>query len=144
MKKLALLFSIIIFISFNGNAQSKLKIYGGKNYDQFLGCMTCDDDEPNSIWSPLSDYGSTHKAKSIWNKNGVYGSEKSNYSPYKINAKYPPRVIDGNGKVVGYLTINKSNPNRLKGSVADLICDKRDMVLKDGVERYAKIFSRVN
>lgn len=53
----------------------------------------------------------------------------------KINAKYPPRVIDGNGKVVGYLTINKNNSNRLKGSVADLICDKRDMVLKDGVER---------
>ena len=144
MKKLAILFSIIIFISFNANAQSKLKIFGGKNYDQFLGCMTCDDDEPNSIWSPLSDYGSAHNAKSIWNKNGVYGSIKSNLSPYKINAKYPPRVIDGNGKVVGYLTINKNNPNRLKGSVADLICDKRDMVLKDGVERYAKIFSRVN
>lgn len=82
MKKLTMLFSIIIFISINANAQSKLKIFGGKNYDQFLGCMTCDDDEPNSIWSPLNDYGSTHKAMSIWNKNGVYGSKKSNYSPY--------------------------------------------------------------
>ena len=106
--------------------------------------MTCDGEQPYSIWSPLSDYGSTHNPKSIWNERGKYGSKTSNYSPYNTKAKYPPRVIDSNGKFKGYLTVNKKNPDRLQGAIADLICDRRDMVLKDGVERYAKIFTPIN
>lgn len=144
MKKLTIVLFLALFTSIAAKAQNGAKIYGGKNYDQFLGCMDCDGETPNSIWSPLSDYGSTHNPKSIWNENGVYGSVTSNFSPYNPKAKYPPRVIDKDGKCAGYLTVNKNNPKRLAGSVADLICFKRDMVLKDGVEKYADIFSRVN
>lgn len=144
MKKLAVMMILTVFTSFSAKAQSKLRIYGGKNYDQFLGCMICDGEDTASIWSPFTIYGSSHNQKSIWNVNGVYGSTTGNLSPYNPKAKYPPRVVDLNGKCIGYLTVNKNNPARLPGSVADLICFKRDMVLKDGVERYAEIFSRVN
>ncbi|WPU95591.1 hypothetical protein SNE25_08650 [Mucilaginibacter sabulilitoris] len=120
-----------------------LKIYGGKNYDQFLDCMTCDDEEPNSIWSPLSDYGSTHNDKSIWNENGIYGSKTSDYSPFNMNAKYPPRIKDGSEKFIGYLTINKNNPDRLQLPAANMICEHRDRILKEGVEHHAQMFSRV-
>lgn len=143
MKKLALLLFLIILTSVAAKAQGRTKIYGGKHYDQFLGCFDCDSLTPKSIWSPFSDYGSAHNPKSIWNERGKYGSVTSNYSPYNPKTKYPPRVVDGNGKLLGYLTVNKDNPNRLQGMIADLICFKRDMVLQDGVETYGEIFEKV-
>jgi hypothetical protein len=141
MKRLAVLLFLLLTGSIAAKTQGLTKIYGGRHYDQFLGCLDCDGETSNSIWSPYTDYGSTHNPKSIWNERGGYGSVKSNYSPYNPKAKYPPRVVDGNGKFIGYLTVNKDDPNRLQGMVADLVCFKRAMVLKDGVEKYADIFS---
>ncbi len=143
MKKLAVVLFLAVVCSVAAKAQGLTKIYGGKHYKQFLGCFDCDSHTPNSIWSPLSDYGSAHSPKSIWNERGLYGSVKSNYSPYNPKAKYPPRVV-GNGKLLGYLTVNKSNPNRLEGSIADLICFSRDTVIKDGVDTYGRQFEKVN
>ncbi len=144
MKKLTILLFLAVFTSVLAKAQNGAKIYGGKHYDQFLGCLDCDSQTPGSIWSPLTDYGSTHNPKSIWNEKGLYGSVTSNFSPYNPKAKYPPRVIGRDGKCIGYLTINKNNPNRMLGSVADLICFRRDMVLRDGVEKYSEQFEKVN
>lgn len=144
MKRLAVLLCLLLTGSIAATAQGLTKIYGGKHYKQFLGCFDCDSHTPNSIWSPLSDYGSSHNPKSIWNERGLYGSVKSNYSPYNPKAKYPPRVVDGNGKLLGYLTVNKSNLHRLEGSIADLICFNRDTVLQDGVDTYGQQFEKVN
>lgn len=104
--------------------------------------MTCDGEYTDSIWSQYTDYGASHSKKSIWNMYGVYGSFTSNFSPYNPKAKYPPRVINGNGKCIGYLTVNKNNPNRLTDSVADLICFNREVILKGGVDGYAELFIR--
>ncbi|WP_413670818.1 hypothetical protein ACEN9X_13265 [Mucilaginibacter sp. Mucisp86] len=142
MKKLIAILCLTVATA--GVAKAQAKIYGGKHYDQFLGCMECDSQTPNSIWSPFSDYGSSHNPKSIWNERGLYGSVKSNYSPYNPKAKYPPRVVDKNGKCLGYLTVNKDNPKRFGGSVADLICFSRDTVLRDGVDTYGQQFEKVN
>jgi hypothetical protein len=144
MKKLIAILCLTVATSLIATAQGLTKIYGGRHYKQFLGCFDCDSHTPNSIWSPLSDYGSSHNPKSIWNERGLYGSVKSNYSPYNPKAKYPPRVVDGNGKLLGYLTVNKSNLHRLEGSIADLICFSRDTVLQDGVEKYGEQFEKVN
>jgi hypothetical protein len=144
VKKLGIVILLITVAAFTAKAQGTLNIYGGKNHDQFLGCMNCDNEKPNSIWSPFTNYGSTHNAKSIWNERGLYGSVKSNYSPYNPKAKYPPRVVDGDGKLLGYLTVNKNNPRRLEGSIADLICFSRDTVLQDGVATYGKQFEQIN
>ena len=144
MSKLTTVFLISLVISVAVKAQGKTKIYGGKHYDQFLGCFDCDDKTPDSIWSIFNDYGSSHSAKSIWNEMGRYGSLTSNFSPYNPKAKYPPRVVDENRRILGYLTVNKNNPNRLQGSIADLICFSRDAVIQDGIENYARIFEKVN
>jgi hypothetical protein len=144
MKKTAAIILLTVLASLAAMAQGKSKIYGGKNYDQFLGCMDCDGDDPTSIWSQFTKYGATHSEKSIWNEAGRYGSVTSDFSPYNPKAKYPPRVVDVNGKCVGYLTVNKKNPYRLKDSVSDLICFRRDMVLRDGVDKYAEIFTKKN
>ncbi|WP_162996451.1 hypothetical protein [Mucilaginibacter celer] len=143
MRKLVILFLTLI-ASFAAKAQNGTKIYGGKHYDQFLGCFDCDPETQNSIWSPFTEYGSSHGPKSIWNENGRYGSVTSNFSPYNPSAKYPPRVVDASGNLLGYLTVNKNNRSRLQGAISDLICFSRDTVLKDGVEKYGKQFGKVN
>lgn len=144
MKRLAILLYLVIVSASGVKAQGRTKIYGGKHYDQFLGCFDCDSQTPQSIWSQFSDYGTAHSPTSIWNELGKYGSVKSNYSPYNPKAKYPPKVVDGNGKLIGFLTVNKANPNRLEGSIADLICFRREMVLQDGVELYGALFEKIN
>ncbi len=131
---------MFILLSFNLKAQTKLKIYGGKNHDQYLGCMTCATDDLNSIWCIFGDYGSTHSDKSIWNEIGVYGSKKSNYSPFNEKAKYPPLILDESDKSYGYLTINKRNPKRSWLSIANDICERRDEIVKDIPKYYSETF----
>ncbi|MGN8071926.1 hypothetical protein [Mucilaginibacter sp. SG564] len=145
MKSLAVIILLQLVIAFNINAQPKLKLYGGKNHDQFLGYLSyIENDELNSIWSQFSDYGATHSAKSIWNENGIYGSKTSDYSSFNINAKYPPQVLDRNGKFYGYLTINKNNPKRSHSGMADEICNNRDRILEEGVEEYTEMFHTIH
>ncbi|MGF7077478.1 hypothetical protein ABIC84_005448 [Mucilaginibacter sp. 3215] len=49
MKNLKIVVLLIIIIACTAKAQSKLNIYGGKNHDQFLGCMNYDNEQPHSI-----------------------------------------------------------------------------------------------
>ncbi len=142
MKPYITLFSLLfILLSFNLKAQTKLKIYGGKNHDQYLGCMTCATDDLNSIWCIFGDYGSTHSDKSIWNERGIYGSKKSNYSPYNEKAKYPPLLLDENSKSYGYLTINKNNPKRSWDSFVNMISERREEIVKDIPQYYKRLFN---
>jgi len=141
MKQYIITLSLLFIISLNLNAQPSLKIYGGKNHDQYLGCMTCDTDDLNSIWCILGNYGSTHNAKSIWNEIGEYGSKKSDYSPYNEKAKYPPLILDEKGKSYGYLTINKHNPKRSWYSLANTICEQRDKIVTDIPTYYTYYFN---
>jgi hypothetical protein len=131
----------LLSVSFNVKAQ--LKLYGGKNHDQFLGDITYNEndelnDELNSVWSVFSNYGGTHNPKSIWNEAGIYGSKTSDYSPFNATAKYPPQIRDEKGKFYGYLTINKNNPNRSKNTIALEICEHRDRIVKEGPQNYGK------
>ncbi len=143
MKGFAILLSLTFLASFNLKAQTKLKIYGGKSHDQYLGCLDCATDDLNSVWCIFGDYGSTHSAKSIWNEIGLYGSKSSNYSPFNKKAKYPPLILDDNGKSYGYLTINKSNPNRSSDSIANTICEYRDRIVEDIPKYYNERLRKV-
>jgi hypothetical protein len=143
LKLPVILLVVLFFISFDAKAQLKLKLYGGKNHDQFLGYITyIEDDELNSIWSEFSEYGIIHSAKSIWNEEGIYGSKTSDYSPFNINAKYPPQIRDKNGKSYGYLTINKSNPNQSQYGMD--IYNNRDIIVEEGPENYGKIYHTIH
>jgi len=140
MNKYIILLSLSILISIKVSAQNKLKIYGGKNHDQFIGCIDCSNNDLNSIWCVLGDYGSTHNPKSIWNEKGIYGSKTSKFSPYNKKAKYPPIILDGKGKSYGYLTINKNNPKRTTDLLAKEIIEDRDQIVKDIPKYYAHTF----
>ena len=138
MKQLTILFALITLISHNSKEQ--FKIYGGKKHDQFLGCMTCDTEDLNSIWSPYSDYGSMHNANSIWNPDGKYGSKTSNYSPFNEKAKYPPIILDEKGKSYGYFTVNRKFPKRVSNIMTEYICKWRDEIVEDIPGSYKTVF----
>lgn len=76
-----LVISLLVFASISTKAQ--LKIYGGKKHNQFLGCMSCNTEDSNSIWSSFGDYGSMQNPNSIWNPDGKYGSKTSDFSPFQ-------------------------------------------------------------
>ncbi|GGB27627.1 MULTISPECIES: hypothetical protein [Mucilaginibacter] len=131
MKQIIISLAFFLSSALSIKAQSKLNIYGGKNHDQFLGCVTCTNDDPNSIWNTLGRYGSTHETNSIWNPNGVYGSTKSDYSPFNKKAKCPPIILDENGKSKGYMTVNRKNPKRSWEPFVNAVSEERQQIVKD-------------
>lgn len=139
MKKITTLL-FVLSCAFSLHLKAQFRIYGGENHDQFLGCLSCAPDDLKSIWSSYSDYGSMHKANSIWNPDGKYGSKTSNYSPFNEKAKCPPVILDKNGKSYGYFTINKKFPNRSVNGMANSICEEREEIIKDIPGYYKSLY----
>ena len=79
---------------------------------QFLGLISSDAYEPNSITSRYGSYGSEYSHTSIFNDYGNYGGTYSLQSPFNSSATMPPVIIQ-NSKAIAYLT---TNPN-LKPSI---------------------------
>lgn len=73
----------------------------------FLGELTTNEFDSDSIFNKFGTYGNEFSTKSIWNEFGRYGGEFSRYSPFNEFSLHPPMIIDGDGRVVGYLTVNK-------------------------------------
>jgi hypothetical protein len=67
---------------------SNLYLYGkdprNALLEVYVGCLTCDASQPDSICSadPASAYGITSSASSIWDVNSVYGNPDSPFSPW--------------------------------------------------------------
>lgn len=63
--------------------------------------------DPNSIFNRYGSYGSIYSSFSIFNRYGNYGSRYSALSPYNIYSSTPPKILDENGNLIGYLSANK-------------------------------------
>lgn len=77
----------------------------------------------NSIFNEFGPNGSEFSGTSIWNKFSTFGSEFSQYSPNSQYTSTPPMIVK-DGRIIGYLTRNKSirgalNPGILKALVDD-------------------------
>lgn len=83
-----------------------LLLFGGKNHDQFLGCVSCSEYHPNSINNDYGRFGSPYSPTSIRNEYGQYGSRYSSTSPWNQYGRDPPVVVDRAGRFYGYLTTN--------------------------------------
>lgn len=94
-------------------------IGGGKeNFEKFLGSKIIAEDgtylgtvskdkyNSESISNPYNDYGSPYSAHSILNQYSNYGSPYSALSPFNPYSNTPPHLVK-NGKIISYLTINK-------------------------------------
>lgn len=78
----------------------------------FLGKLTSNTFDSDSVFNEFGDYGSEFSSKSIWNEFSDYGSEFSDKSAFNKFATKPP-IIVLSGKTVGYLTINSTIKNAI-------------------------------
>lgn len=78
----------------------------------FLGVISQDKDDTNSICNPYGNYGSKISLNSIFNPVGEYGNKFSHLSPFNELTDTPPKIIKDN-LVLGYLTLNKFIKNRV-------------------------------
>ncbi len=138
MKKL-IVFTLLIFITNIVFCQA-LYIFGGDDYDVFLGCINCSRYDSNSIWNSYGNYGSKYSSTSIWNKYSNYGGRYSNYSPFNRYASKPPVIVDANGNFYGYLTINKYFSNRSTSDLTDIIVEYWEKISEDVSWWYDHLF----
>jgi len=60
-----------------------------------------------SIWNEYGTYGSKYSSKSIWNEYGTYGSKYSSQSAFNDYTFTPPYIVTSDGTIYGRLTTNK-------------------------------------
>jgi hypothetical protein len=75
------------------------------NDGQFLGKLSLNKFDPESILNPYGLYGSVYSATSIYNQYSTYGSPYSSLSPFNPYTFTPP-IIYLRGRKVGFLSVN--------------------------------------
>lgn len=88
----------------------ELLIMGGPNHDEFLGCLTCSDTDPRSVWNTASRYGWGNKF-GTWNPFGPHRNRFSVNSACNQYSISPPKLVDRRGNNYGQLSINKYLPD---------------------------------
>ena len=84
-----------------------LTLYSDEEKRVFIGKLNTNKFDVDGIYNEFGIYGSKFSASSIWNEFGTYGSKFSNYSAFYQYATNPPLIIDGDGNIIGRLTVNK-------------------------------------
>lgn len=127
-KEILLSIFLVIALSSAVNAEEVCDIVRGATLiaqddkNTYLGKITNSFDS-DSIFNEYGRYGSEYNSSSIWNEYATFGSEYSSYSPHNKYTSTPPMIIK-NGKIIGYLSANKSinssiSPNLLKALCAE-------------------------
>lgn len=94
------------------------------NDGTYLGKLTSNQFDSDSILNEFGPYGSEFSPKSIFNEFGTYGSEFSSQSPFNEFAPTPPKIYV-NGQFYGLLTVNefvsgkKISPKGIKQWIKD-------------------------
>jgi hypothetical protein len=78
----------------------------------FLGRISRDHSDPESLATATGEYGSPFAEHSIFNAAGRYGSSGSDFSPFHPTTRHPPRILR-EGEVLGYLSVNPQLPDRI-------------------------------
>ena len=76
----------------------------------FLGRLTRNKYDGNSIYNKYGNYGSKYSSTSIFNDYSEYGGKYSSKSPFNKYATEPPKIFLNNS-FHGYLTVNKYHQN---------------------------------
>lgn len=76
------------------------------NDGQFLGKLTFNKFDSESILNSFGEYGNRFSSKSIYNRFGNYGNRFSSLSPFNNFTNTPPKIYI-KGSFWGYLTKNR-------------------------------------
>ena len=90
MKKFIVVISMILF---NTAAQSDPPILADPKKGKYLGTLSNNQYDPESVRNPYGRYGSKYSPDSINNPYGKYGSKYSPDSPNNPYATNPPVII---------------------------------------------------
>lgn len=102
-----------------------LKLYADDQDKTYLGMLTTNTLEPDSIFNEYGLYGSKYALNSIFNKYGLFGGTYSLYSSFNKYTLTPPIIVDEDGNIIGKLTTNSNvlgaiDPNYLYQTLQNL------------------------
>jgi hypothetical protein len=102
----------------NASINYPIYLYSDEDKRVYLGKLTTDKYDSESVFNEYGTYGSKYDALSIWNDYGLYGGKYSSYSAFNKYALSPPFIVDSEGYLVGRVTTNSFlegaiNPNEL-------------------------------
>ena len=87
----------LIFILSSAVGNTAPPILVDRQTGKYLGTLSSNPYDPDSVSNPYGQYGSEYSSDSINNPYGQYGSEYSNDSPNNPYATNPPVIIDTDG-----------------------------------------------
>jgi len=93
--------------SLEGTIKGPLLLFADNKDKTYLGKLTTNSSDTDSIFNDYGTYGSKYNQNSIWNDYGTFGGKFSAYSPFNEFSATPPLIVDSNGNIVGRLTVNK-------------------------------------
>lgn len=103
------------------NKYSEYYIYSDDGKNKYLGKITNNQFDSESIWNEFGEYGNDIDIDTIWCNVGTYGGSVSMYSSSATLATHPPKIYDKNGNFVAYLTENTAKyPSYTKTELAIL------------------------
>jgi len=84
-----------------------LKLIADDSSHTYLGKLTTNKFDSESVFNEFGTYGNKFNSKSIYNEFGTFGGEFSQYSPFNEFTSKPPLIVDADGNIVGRLSVNK-------------------------------------
>lgn len=79
--------------------------------DRYLGTLSSNPYDPDSVSSPFGVYGSRYSPDSVNNPYGRYGSPYSPYSARNPFATQAPAIVTPEGKYLGKFSANRFDPD---------------------------------
>lgn len=97
---------VFLFIFSTHSYCQEILIFGGNSNKDFLGCLTCNEMSPNSVFNEFSQYG-WNNGFGKWNPFGPYKNPFSSTSACNEFSSKAPVLVDRQGNFYGLLTINE-------------------------------------
>jgi len=117
VKSLLLSMTLVLAIAMPVSARSTMlpplgvygstSLYADDDDHTYLGKITLNNYDADSIFNEYGTYGSKYSSESIFNEYGPYGGKYGSYSPFNEYTSSPPFVVDTSGYTLGRLSANR-------------------------------------
>ena len=123
--------ALMLLVASTSASSQELLLFGGRNHDVFIGCLTCSKYDSSSVCNRYGDHGSKYSDESIWNRYGTYGSKYNDESPWNKYSSNPPAIVDRDGGFYGYFTANRYASKRTQIRALLALTNNADLVTED-------------
>ena len=105
--KLYVLAATLLLTAGSASSQSQdILIMGGSSQDEFLGCLSCNQYEANSVWNEYGRHGFQNKY-GTWNRYGQHAGQYGQHSACNQYTQNAPLLVDRAGNMYGRLSVNQ-------------------------------------